>query len=166
MLKAGDLLDPILVAKIGSVDTQILHGWFSICKDAVLAVLGLETWNLLSQDELLAERTIPWVWDLTRGLHFENSYGQEIPQTADLVKRLSSQDLNNFWCEIIADKIDWACILTEDRVAQYIQGLGAIRMDALSRESSFPWYTRVLLGYRIRLTTEALRLMPLVDRNN
>jgi hypothetical protein len=162
MLKAGDLLDPILVVRVSSLETETLQELFSYCNAAVAGVLGSEAWSYLSKDELTAERTVPWVWDLARGFHFQSVRGSQTPQTIDLVDQLSIVPLDPDLRQALADTIDWPCILTEDRVAEWVQGRGAIRMDAIKRENLFPWYPQLLLGYRIRLTTEALRLMPVV----
>jgi hypothetical protein len=163
MLRAGDLLDPILIAKIGIIDTNTLQELFSLCEEAAATVLGAETWSFLSRDELLLERTVPWIWDLARGVHFQHFLGTAVPLTRDLLSQLSSKPLDEALRFIIADRVDMAFILTEDRVAEYVQGRGAIRLNAVRRERSFPWYPRLQLGYRIRLTTEALRLMSAVE---
>jgi hypothetical protein len=100
------------------------------------------------------------VWDLARGLHYQSLRGPEAPPTSQLVDELSQGASIPVDRDLIADKIDWAFILTEDRVAQFVQGRGAISRDPIKREQAFPWYERLRIGYRIRLTTEALRLLP------
>ena len=158
MLKAEDLLDPILVAKIGMLDTQTAQELLNLCKEAANAVLGQEAWSFLSKNRSIIERAVPWIWDLARGVHFQSFYGPDMPQTGDLINQLSDKPLDDALCVLLADRIDLAFIFTEDRIAEYVQGRGAIKLDPASRERSFPWYPRLLLGYRIRLTTEVLRL--------
>jgi hypothetical protein len=160
MLTGEDLLDPVLVDQIGSVDAPTLHQMVNICEEALIAVLGPGIAAFLEQDDQLAERAVPWAWDLARGLHYQSVCGPAMPLTVKLIDQLSYTQVASGDRDLIADRIDWAFILTEDRIAEFIQGRGAIRRDPIRRQHSFPWYARLQIGYRIRLTTEALRLMP------
>jgi hypothetical protein len=163
VLKAEDLLDPILIAKIGMLDTETARELSNLCEEAANSVLGEEAWSFLSKSKWMIERAVPWIWDLARGVHFQSFYGPKMPQTDHLINQLSSKPLDSALRALLADRIDLAFIFTEDRIAEYIQGRDAITLDPASRERSFPWYPRLLLGYRIRLTTEVLRLMPPVE---
>lgn len=153
------LLDPVVVRKLGDVEAATLQGIASICHDALVAILGEEIVAFLSRDQMLAERAVPWIWDLAAGLHYQSVRGPKVPVTVELVDEFSDAPLLMTDRNRLADGIDWAVILTEDRIAQSVDGRDAIRADPIERHTKFPWYDRLLLGYRIRLTTEALRLL-------
>jgi hypothetical protein len=160
MLIAEDLLDPVLVDRFGSADAVTLHEIVKICEEALVKVLGPGVEEFLLLNESMAQLVVPWVWDLARGLHYQSVFGPGAPLTIRLVDQLSSVPLSASDRDWISERIDLAYILTADRIAQFIQGRGGISRDPIMREQVFPWYGRLEIGYRIHLTTEALRLMP------
>lgn len=160
MLLGDDLLDPILVDRLGRADESALREIVNICDEAISNVLGHGIDSLLPLKKEFAHLVVPWVWDLARGLYYQSICGPRSPLTAQLVDQLSPVPLPAAYRDLVADKIDWAYILTLDRVAEFVQGQGAIYQNPERREHKFPWYGRLEIGYRIHLTSEALRLMP------
>jgi hypothetical protein len=160
-LNSGEnLLDETLAERIGGVDDVTLESIHDICQDALIAVVGPIAREILRQDPKLAERTVPWIWDLARGLHYQSIYGPAAPLTIELMRQLGFGFVDMQIQDAVADRIDLAFVLTEDRIAEYVQGHGAISRDPAERERAYPWYDRLRLGYRIHLVLEALRLMP------
>jgi hypothetical protein len=158
LLDGVDLLDGFLVERIGGVSDTTLESILSVCEDAATAVVGCEIGRAVLRDPPLTERMLGWIWDLARGLHYQSIYGSDMPSTRELIERLGPPYLDMDIRAIIADRVDWAFILIEDRLAEHVQGRNAIKLSGVERERTFPWYDRLKLGYRIRLTTEALRL--------
>ena len=138
MLDAEDLLDPVLTDRIDRLESATLQEMVNICEEAVVAVLGQGVITFLAQDDRLADRAAPWVWDLARGLHYQSKCGSQVPLTIKLLDQLSHIPLEDWERNLFTDKIDWAFILTEDRVAEFVQGRGAIGLDPVSRQRSFP----------------------------
>lgn len=160
MFTCEDLLDPVLVDRFGKADAATLCEIVNICQEALVKVLGASFQEFLSANEATAQRLVPWIWDLARGLHYQSACGPVAPLTIELVDQLSFLPLPIVYRDWIAEQIDMAYILTADRIAQFIQGHGGISRDPVQREQVFPWYGRLEIGYRIHLTTEALRLIP------
>ena len=160
MLRGEELLDPALVDRFGPPDAATLQEILNICKEALIKVLGPDIGELLSLNVHVVELAAPWVWDLARGLHYQSVCGPAAPSTLRLIDQFSSAPLPAGHRDWLADRVDCACILTGDRIAEFVEGRGAIRKYPLTRERNFPWYGRLEVGYRIHLTTEALRLMP------
>jgi hypothetical protein len=104
-------------------------------------------------------RVAPWILDLARGLHYQHLRGPDLPSTARLIDDLAFTPFETSIRDRLAEGIDWAYILTEDRIAEYLQGPGAIKRAPAHRERDFPWYGRLKIGYRIALTNEAIRLI-------
>lgn len=159
MLTGKDLLDPMLVDRFGPVDAATLHEIANICEEALSKVLEPDFSKCLPLNATAAALTVPWVWDLARGLQYQSVCGPEAPSTLRLIDQLSALPLPADYRDWLADRIDCAHILTGDRIAEFVQGRGAISRDPIERERDFPWYGRLEMGYRIHLTTEALRLM-------
>lgn len=132
-------LHPFLGTRHGHrVESATLQEMVNICEEAVVAVLGQGVITFLAQDDRLADRAAPWVWDLARGLHYQSMCGSQVPLTIKLLDQLSHIPLEDWERNLFTDKIDWAFILTEDRVAEFVQGRGAIGLDPVSRQRSFP----------------------------
>jgi hypothetical protein len=159
MWETQDLLDPIAMRKLGGIKAATLQEMAKICGNAVKAILGEEVAAFVFHDQRLAERIVPWVWDLATGFYYQSVSGPGIPTTAELVDEFSDMPLLVANRDRLADRIDWTVILTEDRIAQFIDGRDGIKSDPVERLAKFPWYERLLLGYRVKLTTEALRLL-------
>lgn len=159
MLTREDLLDEELAAKIGGVSAVTLESMLHLCEDAVAEVIGMPAGQVVLDDLRMAERVVAWIWDLSRGVHYQSIYGPDMPATQELVERLGSQPLDTATRQTLSDRIDWAFILTEDRIAECIGGRHSIRRPMVMGEAEFPWYDRLKLGYRIRIVMEALRLI-------
>ncbi len=159
MWKAEDLVDPVVVRKLGNIEPSALREIMNICEEALVAISDPVVYRGLACGKASPERVVPWLWDLATGLYFQSIRGPEPPTTEELLEQLSDSPLPAARRDQLAEKIDWTCILTEDRVAQYVGGIGAIKANPIERRRNYPWYERLLLGYRIRLTTEALRLL-------
>ncbi len=159
MWKDEDLVDPAVVGKFGNIEPSALREIINICEEALIAITDPAVYRDLANGQASAERVVPWLWDLATGLYFQSICGSELPTTAELLERLADFPLPAARRDQLAENIDWACILTEDRLAQYVGGIGAVRANPDERRRNYPWYERMLLGYRIRLTTEALRLL-------
>lgn len=159
MWKDQELIDPVVVRKLGSIEPSALQEIMNICEEALIAISDPAVYLDLANGQASPERVVPWLWDLATGLYFQSIRGPELPTTAELLKQLSDPPLPAARRDRLAESIDWACILTEDRVAQYVGGIGALKANPVERRTNYPWYERLLLGYRIRLTTEALRLL-------
>lgn len=160
MFIGEDLLDPVLVGRFGNADAVTLNEITNICEEALIKVLGPGIREFVSVNQTAAQMVVPWVFDLARGLHYQSVCGPDLPLTIKLVDQLSRVPIPTVYRNWIAEQIDMAYILTADRVAQFIQGRGGISRDPAMREQIFPWYGRLEIGYRIHLTTEALRLLP------
>jgi len=159
LLTREDLLDEELAAKIGDINTVTLESILRICEDAVAEVIGMPAGQLVLHDVRMAEKVVAWIWDLSRGVHYQSIYGPDMPMTQELVERLGPQSLDTAMRQTLSDRIDWTFILTEDRIAQCIGGRNSIRRPGATSEGEFPWYDRLKLGYRIRIVMEALRLI-------
>jgi hypothetical protein len=159
MWKDQELIDPVVARKLGNIEPAALQEIINICEEALIAISDPVVYLELVNGQASAERVVPWLWDLATGLYFQSIRGPEQPTTTELLEQFSDSPLPTARRDQLAENIDWACILTEDRVAQYVGGIGALRTNPIERRDNYPWYERLLLGYRIRLTTEALRLL-------
>jgi hypothetical protein len=159
MIKGRDLLDPVLAERIGNLDSPTLDEIVNICEEALAAIFDPETNTILLRDKETIQRAAPWIWDLSRGLHYQSIYGPEAPSTIRLIAQLSAKAPARAHQDMLADRIDWTFTLTEHRIAEFVQGKEAISRDPSQRERNFPWYGRLKVGYHIQLTIEALRLL-------
>jgi hypothetical protein len=164
LLTCEDLLDEELAAKIGDISTVTLETILHICEDAVIQVIGTPAGRVVLDDQQVAEKVVAWIWDLSRGIHYQSIYGPDMPMTQELVDRLGSQPLDTAMRQTLSDRIDWAFILTEDRIAECIGGRHSIRRPPVRGQDEFPWYDRLKLGYRIRIAMEAHRLISALSK--
>lgn len=161
LLRADELLDVALSQALGSPDDPARDAITAICNDALGAVLGPAAVELLRTDHRLLALVAPWVWDLARGLQYQNRYGPAQPATADLLTRLRGQPLPPAQARQFAETIDLAVVITLGRVVDQVLGPGACGHDPGGNETAAPWLAGLKLGYRIQLAQELLRLAAL-----
>jgi hypothetical protein len=159
MLVPGEFLDPVLVQRIGDIDEAAHNAIAKICEEALISVAGPELSEDIAADRKVMRCLVPWLWDLACGLHYQHIFGPAAPATEELVARLTSASLSIDQRDLLIDRIDWTYILTENRVAEFVQGRGAINRNPAARDYTYPWYGRLKVGYHIRITIEALRLL-------
>jgi hypothetical protein len=161
LLGADELLDTALNEVLGLADAPARDAIAAICNDALAAVLGPAAAGLVRADHGLLARVAPWVWDLARGLQYQNRHGAAQPATTGLLAQLRGRPLPGGQARQFAETIDLAVVLTLDRVTDQVLGPGACARDPAENEAAAPWLAGLRLGYRIHLARELLRLSAL-----
>lgn len=160
LVGADELLDKALAAALGPVDAATGKAIAGICNDALLEVLGPAIVTTLLADRRLVPLVAPWAWDLARGLQFQSKHGAAEPATADLLARLGRRQIIGRDTRWFAEAVDLAAVLTLDRLMEQVLGPGACTRDPRANEVGVPWLGGLLLGSRIHLVLELLRLLP------
>lgn len=149
-------LDPRLADLVGSPDPAARQAIERVIDEVALLVLGSETGPLgVPYLDLHA----PWARDLARGLHWLALGHSPEPPTPELVEILTDRPLVDEQRKQFAADIDLAFALTYHRHVDTIAGYGASASIAVSRRrADRPWLETTLLGWRLHLTVELLRL--------
>jgi hypothetical protein len=153
-------LDPHLTVLIGPLDPDTHPAIEHIIVDVVRQVLAPGNDPL---DTAYFDRHAPWARDLARGLHWLALGHPPQPSTAQLIKVLAVR------CPVDADQrgtfshdLDVAYSLTYQRhIDTVVAHRASATVAADTLRSSRPWLDTMLLGWRIHLTVELLRLTRL-----
>ena len=161
IMPADELLDAALSEVLGPADAPACDAIVAICNDALAGVLGAAAVELLRSEHSLLPAVAPWVWDLARGLQYQERHGPAQPATTELLARLCGRPLPAGQARQFADTIDLAAVITLGRVTEQVLGPGACARDPAANLAAAPWLAGLTLGYRIHLARELLRLSGL-----
>lgn len=158
-----ELIDPRLTAYIGFPDPSTLHAIYDITTEAVADVIGAPVVEAISPTiPRVLFMLAPWAWDLSRGLHYNAYYSDANPSSMELLDSFSKTSIQTGLDREIANSIDMAVVLTMDQTVDHIHGLGATGRNPADLRDRTPWLDTCLLGTRLRVTLEMLRLMNLL----
>jgi hypothetical protein len=154
-----EMIDPRLTAHFGFPDSPTLSAFHDIVTEAVADVLGPRVTEAISPtnaEELFL--LAPWAWDLSRGLHYRAECGSDEPKSIELLIRFAGSTIEVERAHEIANSLDIAVVLTIDQTIDHIHGIGATKLDPEELRVKTPWLGTCLLGVRLRVLLEFLRL--------
>ena len=157
-------LDPRLAELIGSPDHGARRAIGRVLDDVILHVLDIGSGPLRV---VYLDRHAPWARDLARGLHWLALGHSPEPSTAELLDKLADRPLIGDQRDRFAADIDLAYALTYHRHVDTVAGKDASATIAIARlRANRPWLETMLLGWRLHLAIEFLRLTRSDSRLN
>lgn len=151
-------LDPALVGRIGIVDPIIVSAIDAEVREVVADVVGRYIPEIETRYELLA-LLAPWAWDLGRGLHWHAVRGKRDLRAEEMLEALSDRHIHEDRLEKLARTLDTAWALTYHRLIQQLHGAAATAEgDPDDVRRLTPWLDAAILGIRIHIALELLRL--------
>jgi hypothetical protein len=153
---ADVFLDRRLATQIGPVDDDFACAIADEIDDAVAAVLGRYL-PLPIDTAMLAPTMAYWAFDIARGLHWLAVRGRQCT-TTELVWALAPRALGHFQVATIARDVDLVWALGHGRYVDQIFGLGALHLPSTALRGRYGWLDAALLGHRIDLVIETIRL--------
>lgn len=100
----------------------------------------------------------PWTFDLALGLHYRSARGATEPKTAELITLFAGDRAVEQSAEF-EERVDVALALTLDQTIDHIHGPGATMRDPAQLRDATPWLDTCILGARLRLASELVRLL-------
>jgi hypothetical protein len=155
----SEMIDPRLTAHFGFPDSPTLSAFHDIVTQAVADILGSRVTEAISPttaEELFL--LAPWAWDLNRGLHYRAECGPDEPESIELLTHFAGSAIEVGKAHEIANSLDIAVVLTIDQTIDHIHGIGATKLDPERLKVKTPWLGTCLLGVRLRVLLEFLRL--------
>lgn len=149
-------LDPRLAMLIGQPDHAARLAIEPVLGDVVRQVLDLGSDPLRV---VYLDRHAPWARDLARGLHWLALGHPPEPPTAHILDILADRRMIIEQRVRLASDIDVAYALTYHRHLNTVAGHGASATLSVSHlRANRPWLDTMLLGWRLHLAIELLRL--------
>ena len=162
MITGSWWLDTRLAGLIGSPDHLARGAIMRVLDDVIRDVLDVGAHPLRVN---YLDRHAPWARDLARGLHWLCLGHPSEPTTAQLLATLADRPLVDEQRNYLAEGIDMAYGLSYHRHVDTVAGLGAsATLPAARLRANLPWLETMLLGWRIHLAVELLRLVHLDSR--
>lgn len=152
------LIDRRLVDAIGPAPRDIANA----INDEVRAAVGQVLDGVLSPtiDPLdVVDTVAPWAADFARGLHWHGLRGPG-GYARDLVTQLATDLISTSSLDELARDLDVTWALQHGRFVEQIAGPDGCQIPSVELRARFPWLDVAVLGARIDLTFEMLRLMP------
>lgn len=149
-------LDPRLATLIGKPDHAERRAIEPVLEDVIRQVLDVGSDPLRV---VYLDRHAPWARDLARGLHWLALGLSPEPSTAEMLDILADRPLTDEQRRRFTDDIDVAYALTYHRHIDTVAGHGAsATISVASLRANRPWLDTLLLGWRLHLAVELLRL--------
>ena len=151
------LIDRRLVDSIGPAPRDIAKAITAEVRAAVGQVLGgVLAPNVDPLD--VVDAVAPWAADLARGLHWHGLMGRG-GYARDLILQLATDTLSASSLDELARDLDVTWALQHSRFVEQIAGADGCQIPSVELHERYPWLEVAVLGARIDLTFEMLRLM-------
>lgn len=153
----GTLIDRRLIKAIGPVPRDIGEAIRAEVQAAVSQVLR----DVISPDVntmSVLHIVAPWGHDLARGLHWHGVVGRGVA-SRELLIHLADEPLRSGALDEMARDLDVTWAIQHGRYVEQIAGPGAVDIPSADLREQFRWLDAAVLGARIDVALEMLRLM-------
>ena len=154
-------VDPALEARMGRLDPIVAAAIDAEVVEVVGSVLASRAPEVATRSDLF-DLVAPWAWDLARGLHWHAIRGRRDLSADEMLPTLARGHLSAHRVRQLAPALDTAWALSYHRLIEQVHGRGSTtHRDITDLRVATPWLDAAIVGIRVHLAIELLRLSAL-----